>query len=125
MVQQKKTPFINKISENTHLKHKINFFWKQRFEFLSGALMLVGIVLSFFYRHIGGLLVGLSVGICFFDEIYAYFLQWHDFYSKQGPFKTLMKIALILYFLIIIPAFMIATAIGCGVIYLARLSQKK
>jgi hypothetical protein len=102
-----------------------NFFWNRQIEFASGALMLVGIILSFFYVHIGGALVGLAFGMCFFEEIRSYFFQLGEFYIEQGLFKTLMLIATILYFLITIPAFIIATAIGFGVIYLIRWSLQK
>lgn len=122
--EKEKESFFKKIKEDEHLKKGVGFFWDRRIEFISGALMLIGIVLSFFYTHIGGTLVGLGFGICFFEEIHSHFLQFRGFYSEQGLFKTLMLIAIILYFLISIPAFIIATAIGFGAIYLIRLSWK-
>lgn len=87
--------------------------------------MLAGIILTIFYPHIGGTLVGLGFGICFFDEIYQAFVQLGDFYAEQGLFKTLMWVIALLYFLISIPAFIIAAFIGFGIIYLIRRSIKK
>lgn len=101
------------------------FFWNRSLEILSGALMLVGIILSFFYPHTGGALAGLGFGICFFNEIQNYTFQFLDIYSEQGIFKTLMLLATILYFLISLPAFIIAAAIGFGAIFVLRLSFKK
>jgi hypothetical protein len=107
------------------LERRFNFFWNRRMEILSGLLMLVGLILCFFYPHIGGALVGLAVGICFFIEIQTFVFQFLDIYSEQGIFKTLMILATILYFLIAVPAFIIATAIGFGAIFVIRLSLKK
>jgi len=120
-----KESFMKKVTDHEEWRRGTKFFWQKRIEFLSGALMLIGIILSFFYTHIGGAFVGLAVGICFFEEIHGYFLRLRDSYSEQSLFKTVMSIGTILYFLIVIPAFIIATAIGFGAIYLIRLSLKK
>lgn len=96
------------------------FLWDFRLEILAGALMLIGIILSFFYTHIGGSLVGLGAGICFFEELRIYLTTLRDFYTERGLFKTLMFIGVIIYFLIAIPAFIIAAAIAFGGMYLIR-----
>ena len=111
--------------KNSDLKKGANFLWDRRIEILSGLLMLVGIILSFFYLHIGGALVGLAFGICFFDEMRTYFFQLRELYIEQGIFKTLMLIAVVLYFLISIPAFIVAVAVGFGAMYLILFSFKK
>ena len=120
-----KTSFINKLKEDERLKKGTSFFWDKRLFFLSGALMFIGLILSVFYLQIGGLFIGLAVGICFFDEIYTYFMELRDRYSEHGMFKTLMAIALVIYFLIAVPVFILATAIGFGLIYLIRVTFKK
>lgn len=121
MADEEKKPFLDKEG----LRKGADFFWNRRIEFISGALMLAGIILSFFYIHIGGALVGLAFGICFFNEIYTYFVQLRDLYTEQGLFKTIMSIATVLYFLISIPAFILAAAIGFAAMYLIRHLQKK
>ena len=122
---KEKDSFIKRVLKNENLGQGAHFFWKKRIEFLAGALMLMGIILSFFYSRSGGALVGLGFGVCFFDEIYNSFLKLRDFYTEQGLFKTLMWIATILFFLISIPAFIIAAAIGFGAIFVIRWSFKK
>ena len=114
-----------KSEERERYKQGADYFLDHRVEFFSGALVLIGIILSFFYIHLGGMLVGLGFGICFFEEIYAYFLQVKGYYTEQGLFKTLIWIGTLLYFLIAIPAFIISVAIGFGVMYLIRHSFKK
>ena len=120
-----KTPFMKRVKEDERLNKGVNYLWDHRIEIFSSALTLVGIILSFFYIHIGGTLVGLGFGLCFFDEVHNYFLQLRDFYIEQGLFKTLMWIGTILYFLIAIPAFIISAAIGYAAIFLIRWSFKK
>jgi hypothetical protein len=109
-----------KLLKNKKLDKGVNFFWKWRFEFLAGVLMILGIILSFFYLHIGGALVGLATGIGFYDEIQSFLLQIKGFYSEHGVFKTLMCLGTILYFLISIPVFIIAVAVGFGLIFLFK-----
>jgi hypothetical protein len=104
----------------TSLRRGSNFFWNRRIELLTGMLMLVGIILSFFYIHIGGLLVGLAVGICFFSEIRAFILISRDRYAEHGLFKVLMMIGTFIYFLIAIPTFIIFVAVGFAAVYLIR-----
>lgn len=117
---KEKNTFKQKIKEHEGFKKCVDFLWDFRIEIFSGALVLAGIILAFFYIHIGGMLVGLGVGICFFEEIYSYFLQLRNLYTQQGLFKTLIFIGTILYFLISIPAFIIATGVGFGAMFLIR-----
>lgn len=116
--------FIDKIKEDERLNRGYNYFWNRRIEFLTGPLMLIGIILSFFYMHLGGVLVGLAFGICFFEEIQNYFIQLRERYSSKGLFKTLMLIGVALYFLLSIPTFIIFAIIGFAVIYLIRRTMK-
>lgn len=122
--ESEKKPFKQRLKEDERIKQGVDFLWARRIEFFSGALLLIGIILAFFYIHIGGTLVGLGFGVCFFDEIHSYFLQLRDLYTEQGLFKTVMWVGTIVYFLIAIPAFIIASAIGYGVMYLIRWSLK-
>lgn len=121
-MQQKFQNGPEKLPSDMHPFNK--FIWDYHMQILSGLLMLFGIVLSFFYVHIGGAFVGLSIGICFFAEIYNYFSLLRD-YVEKGVFKTLMLIALVVYFLISIPAFIVAFFVGFGGVYLLQLALKK
>ena len=47
-------------------------------------------------------------------------MRLRDFYVEKGIFKSLMLIGVVVYFLIAIPAFLIAYAIGFVLIYLIR-----
>ena len=117
-VKEKMGQYAEKIKSHEGVKKGVNFLWDRRMEFFSGALMLVGIVLAFFYTHIGGGLVGLGFGICFCDEIRAYFVRLRDLFTEHSLFKTVMLVGTIVYFLIVIRAFVIAAAIGFGVMCL-------
>ncbi|MCH9625198.1 MAG: hypothetical protein S4CHLAM123_03680 [Chlamydiales bacterium] len=97
-----------------------NFFWDNRLEIFSGALILSGLILAFFYLQIGGSLVGLGFGMCFYDEVHTYFLQLRDYAQDKGLFKTLVWIGVVLYFLIGIPAFVIAALIGYGALFFIK-----
>lgn len=115
MNHEDKGPFQQKMGKGFH------FLWRHRIELLSGALMLVGIILTFsFFPNIGGALVGLGFGLCFYKEIHGYFVQLREIYVEQGVFKTLMLIGTVVFLLITVPAFIIATAIGYGAMYLIQ-----
>ncbi len=122
---QGRDSFINKMKEKARLSGDIHFIRGHVPEVLSGILVFVGLVLAFFYIHLGAMLVGLGFGICFYQELYNYFLQIRESYSRQRLFKILVGLATILFLLLSIPAFIIATAIGFGVIYLVRTVFKK
>jgi hypothetical protein len=96
------------------------FFSNRGIELLCGCLMILGIILAFFYRHLGGLLVGLSFGIYFFRDILRNFLYAKEVYTEHGLVTTLMLIGTIIYFLITLPAFIIFTLIGFGIVYFIR-----
>jgi hypothetical protein len=123
--KEQKDSFTKKIKEDERFQKGTHFFWGHRIEFLAGLLMLAGIILSFFYIHIGGTLVGLGFGIGFFEEIFNFFHQIRNLYAEAGLFKTLMSIGTVLYLLITIPAFIIAAAIGFGIIFLVRRVVRK
>ena len=122
---QGKDSFFKKWKERAGLNREINFLEDHGIEVFSGILVFVGLVLAFFYTHLGGILVGLGMGICFYKEISNYFLHIRDYYTELGLVKTLIWVATLLYFLISIPAFIIATAIGVGVMHLIRWAFKK
>ncbi len=127
MVENQRPEAENKPELETEEPSKkgADFFKEQRLNILTGALMLVGLILSFFYVQIGGLLVGLAVGLCFFKQIYNYFFSLEDRFTHRGLFMTLMSIGVVLYLLITIPAFVLATAISFGIMYLLRIKLKK
>lgn len=104
------------------LRPSFNYAGKHGLDIAAGAFMLIGIILSFFYIHLGGVLVGLGFGIGFYEEIRNFFIQARGFYAEEGVFKTVLLIGLVVYFLISIPAFVIGTVIGFGAIYLLRRS---
>lgn len=99
--------------------------WEYRIEIFSGLLLIAGIILAFFYIHIGGVLVGLGVGLCFFEEMHSYFVQLRDFFLEHGIFKSLILIATIIYLLIAVPTFVLAAAVGYAAMYLVSLFAKK
>lgn len=94
------------------------------FQWVIAILMLVGLIASFFYIHLGSVLVGLSVGMTFHDSVQAYCIQLKDYYTKSGLFKTLIFIGLILFLLLAAPAFVLSAAIGYGVITLYNVTSR-
>lgn len=104
----------------------LSYFKIHGFNILSGLLMIVGLVFSFFYIHVGGALVGLAVGISFYDELQRYFFHARDYATMEGLFKTLMLVGLLLYLLLAATAFVIAVVIGfvvMAVIHLIRFKE--
>lgn len=122
-MQQKSEKGPEKFLKDMHPFNK--FIWDYRLEILSGLLMLAGLIISFFYVHTGGALVGLSVGICFFNEMYGYFSCLREFYLERGAFKTLMIIGIVVYFLISIPVFIVAVFVGFGIVFLIQQAFRK
>ncbi len=94
--------------------------WERRLEYLTGALVLVGLIFAFFYPHFGGALVGFGAGLCFYEEMHSYFIQLRDFFVDRGLFKSVLLVGIVLYLLITVPIFVIATAIGYGLMFVIR-----
>lgn len=121
---QGRDSFINKMRKKARLGKDMPYKGHVP-EIISGIFVFIGLILAFFYIHLGAILVGLGLGICFYQEIHYYFLQILEGYTRQGLFKILVGIAIILFLLLSIPTFIIATAIGFGVMYLIRIVFKK
>lgn len=102
-----------------------HYFKLHGLNLVSGILMVVGIILSFFYIHVGGALVGLAVGMSFYDELQRYFFHARDYATIEGLFKTLMLVGLLLYLLLAATSFVIATVIGFVVMSLIHLFNHK
>ncbi len=100
--------------QKTKIQQAKEFIGNRWVEVGSGCLMVIGLILSFFYVWMGGILVGLAVGLCFYDGIRAYFVKLSDYYVAQGLFKTLMIIGMALYLLFIAPLFLISIVVGYG-----------
>lgn len=122
---QGRDSFIKKMKEKAHLGRDIPYTKDPIPEICSGILVFLGLILALFYIHLGAMLVGLGFGICFFQEIHHYFLQIRESYTRQSLFKILVGIAIVLFLLLCIPVFIIAAAIGFGVMYLIRTAFKK
>jgi len=123
--EKKKSKIFNKLKDTEKFKKGGGLIWDYRIEIFSGALVLVGLILAFFYIHIGGALVGLGFGICFFEEMHNYFIQLRDIYTEHGVFKSLILIGTVIYFLIAVPIFVITSAVGYGAMYIINWLMKK
>ena len=122
---KKKMNELKEKMQSEQVTKSTSYITKHWIEFATGALMILGIIFAFFYMYIGGILVGLAIGFCLFDEIHNYFVQLRDCYSERGLFKTLMVIGVALYLLIIAPAFLISLAAGFGLMTLICWSRKR
>ena len=87
-------------------------FLFHRLEIIFGFLMLAGVVLSFFFIHLGGAFVGLSLGLCFYRKILSWLSAVSDLYNTEGLFKTIMILSGILYLLISVPVFLVSSIVG-------------
>lgn len=97
------------------------YFKHHGFTILGGALMILGIILAFFYLQIGGALVGLAVGISFYDELQRYFFHAREYATVEGLFKTLMLVGLLLYLLLAATAFVIAVVVAFVIMSIVHL----
>lgn len=123
--KEDKESFLKKLAGDERFRKGTGYVLDRRVEFVSGALMFVGVILSFFYMDIGGLLVGLGFGLCFFEDILSFFLQLKGRLTETGLFKTLISVGVVIFFLIAIPLFILGVAIGFGIMYLLRIFLKK
>lgn len=119
--------FIDRLKKDEKLNDTIDYVWLHRLEIFFGVLMVIGIILSVFYINLGGALVGLSVGMCFFKEIRRYFNRMSKYYAQEGIFKFSMVVGLALFLLIAVPVFILCLAIGFGVMLViySRLNHPK
>jgi hypothetical protein len=99
--------------------------WRHRIEIFASILLIAGLVLSFYYFRLGGALVGMGFGVCFYEEMHNYFIQLRDLFIDQSVFKTVVLVGTIIFFLIAIPIFIVASAIGYGAMYLVNLIAKR
>jgi hypothetical protein len=99
----------------------LNFFYRHWVHLIAGVFMIVGIILSFFYLHLGGALVGLATGVGFFDELQRYFFHARDYAIAEGLFKTLLLVGVLLFLLLSATAFVIAVVISFVVMSMIHL----
>ena len=116
--------FINKLRERTEHNQFFEFAWDHALEIISAAAVLIGIVLTFFYIHVGAALVGLGIGLCFYQEICSILAHAGGYYTNLGLLKTLILIGMLLFFLIAIPSFIIILALVCAIMFLIRWTFK-
>src|SRR6185503_12924051 len=124
-MKEKLNATLEKLKKDEQLNKTVNWLWDHRLALFVGALMFLGLIFSFYYVHIGGFLVGLSLGLAFFEEIQGYILKLRHLYPANGLFKTLMLIGGALYLLVAVPIFLIAVVIGCAIRYLIKWFKKK
>lgn len=98
-----------------------NYFGQHWMRLVAGVLMIVGIILSFFYIHVGGVLVGFAVGLGFFEELQKYFFHARDYATTEGLFKTLLLVGLLLFLLLAATSFVIAAVIAFVLMSLVHL----
>lgn len=122
-VKEKMREYLNDLRKSDKSRERLNYLWEFRIEILSGILMLLGIILAFFFVHIGGALIGLAAGICFYKEIVRFFIALRHYYPREGIFKTVMVIAIGIFLILTLPAFIIALLIGFTVMML--ISKRK
>lgn len=102
------------------MKSLMNWVKENWLESLCSVLMLLGIIIAFFTSLSGGILVGLSIGLSFSEEMRLFFTKTQDFYKAQGLFNTLMLIGGALFLFISVPTFVIATVIGFAIMTIAK-----
>lgn len=125
-VKEKLGSAIDKIKNDEQIHKGVNWLWEHRFMLFVGALMLLGIIFSFYYIHIGGFLVGLALGLAFFKKIQSAVVEVRALYLGGGLFKVLMLIGGILYLLIALPVFVIGIVLGfVGRYVMHWIEQKK
>jgi hypothetical protein len=95
-----------------------NFFSYLRRHALSivcGFLMILGLIIAFFFVQLGGILVGLSLGLVFFEESVRFFTHIRKLNPNRKTFTILMILGKMLYLLFSIPLFLLATLLGLGI----------
>lgn len=80
-------------------------------------VLIVGILLIFFKPFWGGLLVGIVVGIYFYNEILAILMDMNGFIEAQGMVRSLILGGIAIAFFISAPMIFIGAALAVGVKY--------
>lgn len=114
----KVTEVVHKIKKDKQVNRGVNWLWDNRFFLFCVLLMYIGVIISFYHIHTGGILVGFAFGLSFYEEIRNYFFKIKSFYRYRGIYKILLASGVIIYLFWAIPAFILATAFGFFIIIL-------
>lgn len=98
-----------------------DFIMSHKIESLAYVIIILGILLSFFERFLGGIVVGAVFGVYFAMEIQEAYLQFKDFLIHEGIFRGFIIFAMAFALLIAAPGIVIGTILG-GIL---RLSLSK
>lgn len=112
--KEKVHSFFKKVKNDDRTKKGLRYVWQYRQQCFLGFLVFFGILLSFFFIHLGGGLIGISAGLCFHKEIRQVFLGLRAYCQASGIFKTALLITLGIYLFLALPAFLFSLLIGFG-----------
>jgi|GEM_PF-3014764 len=74
-------------------------------------LALAGVIITFFSVQWGAILLGVALGLTFYDEIISFLRGIKYFINKNGVNRVVILAALLVFFLIALPGGVIATLI--------------
>lgn len=108
---------LNNLKKNEHFDAVYQYAQENTRDTVAYIVLILGILLIFFKPFWGGLLVGLVVGIYFYNEILAIFQDLNGFIEAQGMVRSLILGGIAVAFFISAPMIFIGAALAVGVKY--------
>lgn len=89
-----------------------NYIKNNKVDVLAYVLLFIGLLLSFFERVIGGLIVGFILGTYFSIEIKEEVEKFKEFISHEGIFRGFVLVAAAVSLMIASPGLCLGTIVG-------------
>jgi len=108
------------LKENETIGKFIHYAQENTQDTIAYALLLVGILWSFFHAFYGGILVGLVAGFYFSKEITQFVMSFNQLMAVQGTARSIIFFGALLTLFIASPGIFIGGAIMIGLKILLR-----
>ncbi len=124
-VKQKITETLDSLKKNDKIDTLYNYAQGNTRDTIAYVLLILGIILLFFTPFWGGILVGLVLGLYFYDELISVVKDVNGLIDDQGMVRSLVLGASVLAFFIAAPGIFFGAAIAVGIKHLTLPPEKK
>lgn len=116
-IKDKLSDTFNNLKKNENIDAVYQYAQENTRDTIAYIVLIIGILLIFFKPFWGGLLVGIVVGIYFYNEILAIVQDLNGFIESQGMVRSLILGGIAIAFFISAPMIFIGAALAVGVKY--------
>lgn len=116
-IKDKLNETFNSLKKNENIDAMYQYAQENTRDTIAYIVLIIGILLIFFKPFWGGLLVGIVVGIYFYNEILAIVQDLNGFIEAQGMVRSLILGGIAIAFFISAPMIFIGAALAVGVKY--------